>query len=508
MSRIITETINAFHKGISDDERIQDLAFCTMSKHFDIFTHPKRLVPFRNMEASQNTDYIIHNFLYTNSQIYGLGVVEGSSKTKIYERTGGLITGSWTASTGGEDGSGARDTKCFIHYKNWIFGLAASARIWGWGDITGTPSFTATALNLTSFSNTCQGLVTTDDLLLIAHDNKISVKDGGSSATDNWSLARLTLPDIYIITDMEERGDLVAIACRPKDIGGTSKVFLWNKIDDDVVDVIEWGEGDLYILGDVDGELVGISSVASASSFAISPKLVVRKWAGGRKSAVVKEIETDDTDVFKVVTVYGNHTKIKDGNKLIFGLKIRLNGITYWDLWAFGRKGIGYPFALAPMIEPDNDTIITQLNGCIKIGNYFIIAHNSGEVNFSQDQSSSFNNTAPSEYITQKITGEKWWKNSHRKNKVLRMAGILTAPLPSGTTASLYYRTDENTAWTLIVTSDTDDDIVKEVGQADGNVDFLHCKELQFKAESTGGAEIIGIIFSLELLDADVEEEL
>ena len=66
MGRIITDKINSFFKGKSDDRRIQDFAFSFFSKHFDIFTYPKRLVPFRSMEANETAlMYNIQNFIYT-----------------------------------------------------------------------------------------------------------------------------------------------------------------------------------------------------------------------------------------------------------------------------------------------------------------------------------------------------------------------------------------------------------------------------------------------------------
>ncbi len=78
---------NNWSSGISDDIRAQSQNGFSIAKHFDIFTNPNRLTPYRSFEADTETgvsatdlkQYFVRDFLYASAsaKLYGLGQTGG-----------------------------------------------------------------------------------------------------------------------------------------------------------------------------------------------------------------------------------------------------------------------------------------------------------------------------------------------------------------------------------------------------------------------------------------------
>lgn len=507
---IYEDIINAFYGGIPDDIR-QPANGYGFAQHFDIFSNPKRLTPFRNMVEDQNTAFNIVNFLYANSVLYGQGVVSGGSKNKLFYKDGSPITGTWTAVTSGEQAAaGARGELLFTEFHNYIYLAAAgSPRIQYFGDITGTPSFNETAYDLSGAGvgmPTGRALITSDDKLLVPCGRFIVMKNGaGAGPTSNWSVA-LTLPSDQSAVDLCEIGDSVAIAAQPVNPlapGTISRAYLWDKVSPDVSQTIEFGEGAIYLIDNLEGELTGIMTVGGNSITAIKPRIIVRKWSGGSKANVDKELQGDNATT---ATVYPSNCKVKDGNRIVFGAAITINGIAYNQLFSYGRKNEAYPFALQFAQLVDNDTALSQsINGVGKIGDHYFVAHN-GNGSVNRTNSSATFTGATSVYITDKINGENKIEGAARWDKAMVMAGVITAPLTSGQSVSLYYRKDGDTSWTLVRTYSYGDDTpgmgFESQTIVGTGMPFDNFKEAQFKAVSNGGAEILGIPYAWRLAGA------
>lgn len=516
---IISEIINAFYGGISADRGIQQLETFGISQHFDTFSSPQKMTPYRAMEEDQNTSYEIIKVLYANSNVFGFGVVSGSGKVEVYKKNSDPITGSWAQMTHGADAGGARFKNCFLSFHNYAYGGAAGTRIWAC-DLTDVAAFTSTAYSGAG-EPVCNGIVTTDDFLIIPCASGIARKDGaGSGPTSNWSTFSI-VPSSHTPVDICEIGDIVAIFAKPASgsLGVNSKIFLWDKVSQDPSQVIDLGNGDVVIGDEIEGELVAVIQVGGGTTFSIDPKLVVRSWSGGSKAQVAIEIPADSGT--STLSILGNHTKVKDGNKVIFGLSITLDGASYTQLATLGRKTPVYPLALTLDRLVDNDTALTgSIQGVGKAGDYIWVGHNGdGSLNRTNDQAVYTNATAV--YISQKVNGETRVRDAARRKKVLKSAGILCEKLTSGQSVSLYYRTDGATSWTLIRTYAYGDDALEspaivpgnvgfEAGVADVNgdgtslLDFVNYHECQFKATATGGAEIMGIPYSWQFAGSEV----
>lgn len=499
--QIYRDAINAFYGGKSSDVRFQKLEQAFISSGFDIYTNPKKLTPLRTMSADEDLTFNIVNFLYENSTFYGLGVKVGGAVSKLYYKITDPISGAWTAVTNGESASGARGTVFFKAFHNYLYWAAAgSNRLLAHGDITGSPTLTETAYSITNLPS-AQGIVTSDDLLLVPCRNLLIKKDGaGSGPTDTWSVA-LTLPSDVSMTDLVEiDANTVAIACQTNSGEGSSRVYLWDKVATDIADYIEWGAGVLKILDIIESELIGVSSVGGV----LRGKLVVRSWSGG-KARVRFEIQSDDS----TLTLYGNHTKLKIANTLSFGLKIKLDGTTYFQMASVGRKTDEFPlaFSLANLI--DNNTAITSIDGAGKYNDYLFFAHNAdGSVNRTAS-TNLFAATAT--YISQKITGERQALDMVRRDKKLTMAGIICESLPADTTLVLSVRMDGG-SWTTVRTYTTSGGYGFEAGALADGTEFVKGKEFQFKLTALGAAaDAQGlpttIIYAYEDLGAEIDEE-
>ena len=51
MGKIIEQKIDTFSGGLSEDKRVQDLSKFSITKHFDVFTYPHKLVPHNKSVA-------------------------------------------------------------------------------------------------------------------------------------------------------------------------------------------------------------------------------------------------------------------------------------------------------------------------------------------------------------------------------------------------------------------------------------------------------------------------
>lgn len=500
--KTFSEVIDTFYGGIAEDVRSQNLNYCALSQNFDIWTNPKRLTPFRSVEADETKSFRITLFAYVNATLYGRGKKSDATTAegKIFQKTvGQSLTSSWAACTTAEDTYTLNgDPSVFVSYHDWLFSNS-TLRVFAY-DRDGA-SITDDAI--VGISCQTQALVTSDDILLIADITSMYKKDGeGSGPDDLWSEA-LELPNERQISDFTEYGDLVAIGVHP---GGNnppelgSKVYLWDKVSEDVSQTIDWGNGHLWILENLDGTLIGVSINTYVDEGEIRNKLVVREWSGGTKARVIYELEADAGATMRIGP---NYTKVKEESRISFRIRVTIDGTEYIQMATIGRKTSTYPLAFTLGRLIDNSTAVTAINGAWKLGDTWWFSHNSdGSVNRTNNDG-AFGDAF---YITEKINGSNRTLGGARKTKQLLSAGLSLAPLPANATASLYYRVNATSTWTLIRTYSTTGDLGSMAGTESAGPDFTNYKEMQFKAVSTGGAEITGINWEWRIVGDDVGE--
>lgn len=561
---------NSFYSGISDDVRATSQSGFSIAKHFDIFTNPNRLTPYRSFEADTETSvsatdlkqYYVRDFLYASAsaKLYGLGQT-GAGLTKIVYKAD-ATSGLWTLPSSSE-GNGAVKNGCLLEYKDYLWGFQGTTQVFKWGLLSGTPSITNSqgtvgtvyntistisitaagtlynvndilyidggtggtaivttvsggtvtgvtllepgynystgtkntttssatgtgcTINITAVANTsatissvAQGLIAKDDNGYIFYNN-IVVRIYPSGTVQDQALK---LPTNLKITSACNFGNYMAIGCSPTSVyNGVSKVFLWNLYSPDVQEVIDWGEGELRVLENVEGMLVGITDrYLNSASGAGRGSLIVQGYSGGSPQ-VLKEVFTE-----KLNSITMPNYKAVKNNRLFFSAKIMKNAAgTLYDegIWSFGRKNSQYAFALS-LDYVCSDITTSGIQSFGSAGNFFFISH-SGDGSVSKTNDSAVY-TEPSILETQVLNF-----GTIDSDKRLDAFKVTFRKLASGESVVLKYKVDDATSFTTIGTFDTDDALSHTFTQEElAGVAFKSGREFKFRIESTGGAEI------------------
>jgi hypothetical protein len=496
MSKTVEIKINNFSSGISDDPREISPNGFTISKHFDIFSQPNRLTPYRSLEADTETSvsstdlkqYFVRDFLYPSAsgKLYGLGQT-GAGLTKILQKAD-ATTGLWTTPATSE-GDGAVQNGCFVEYKDYAWGFQGTTQVFRWGLLSGTPSITNSQGTVGTITSVAQGVIAKDDNLYLPYNNKLARVTSGGTVTD----AVLTLPTNFKITSICNFGNYLAIACAPiSTFNGTSKVFLWNLTSTDVQEVIDWGEGELRVLETIEGMLVGITDrYLNNATGAGRGSMIIQVYAGGVPQ-VLKEVFTLAL-AGKTMPI----SKAVKNNRLFFAAKIMTNtaGTEYNEgVWSFGRKNANYPWALTLDIICEEATT-SGFQSFGSAGNFFFISH-------SADGSVSKINDSSVYTYTSIYESQIFNFGDEDNDKRLESLKVSFRSQTAGESVTAKYRVDGATAWTTIGTDSTDGDLSRTfVNIESTGADFVSFREMQLRIESTGGAEILGFCLKAIILN-------
>lgn len=507
MAKISEIRITNFNGGLSDDIRQPLSNSCGLSKHFDIYSNPNRLTPYRSSEADTNDgtgatglkQYDVRNFqLGLDGKLYGLGKT-AASYPKVVSKAN-PISGNWTLEATAE-GNAARVLGCFIEWQSawWMFSGTTNVSKWTIGS-----TFTNTVGTVGTITTVAQGIIGADNNLYLFYNNKVVRVTPAGAVTDNVMTA---IPSDMRITSVARYGSYLAIGCAYGTSAtaipsGRSQVFIWDLVTDTTVsDVIDWGEGALMVLGNVEGRIVGVSDKYLSSNLGMTKgSMVVRMWSGGIPQ-IIKEVEANQT-----VTLgrFIRDVVIKD-NKMYwvasvpFQLSTSTESTYHLGIWAFGRKNRNSDFALSlDFIEEAVDTSNFYILSFGNAGNYWFINHSSdGSVTKTDDAA---NYTFTSIYETQILNG-----GDSSVTKKFIGAVVSTVYLPTAGQVVLKYRKDAETSWTTIFTHTTDNSISHSaINIESSGVNLPEFKELQLRVESTGGAEITGIKCRYEIIDKDI----
>lgn len=480
--------INSFYGGIADDPRkISGIEFL-ISKHFDIFSDPNRLIPYRSLETDTNDgststgmkQYFVKDFVYgsASAYLYGLGQ-NGGGQTKLVYKTD-ATTGNWTLPASSE-GNGAVLNGCLVEYKDYLWGFQGSNQVWKWGTLSGGSPAITNSVNTVgaTITSVAQGVIAKDDNLYLAYNNIVVRVNSAGTVTD----AVLTLPTNFKITSLTNYGNYLAIACAPiSTYNGKSRVFLWNLTSTDVQETIDWGEGEIRILETIEGMLVGVTDrYLNNATGAGRGSMIIQIYSGGSPQ-VIKEVFT-----LKLNGKTMPLSKAVKNNRLFFSAKIMSNtaGTEYDEgIWSFGRKNANYPYTLTLDIIDENVTT-DGIQAFGTAANFFFITHsNDGSIDKTDDtaaytftsiyESMIFNFGDPN--ITKKLLG----------------ISISAASIPTGGTVTAKYKKDGDSSWTTIGSFTVSSTVVNRdfLNIESTAAEFGAAREYKFRLESTGGAEI------------------
>lgn len=488
-------SIRNFSGGISDSSRKATATEFQITKHFDIHTDPSRLIPYRSLEADTNDgststgmkQYLVRDFLYasTSAKLYGLGQTAGGLTKIVYKADS--TTGNWTLPSSSE-GNGAVQNGCLVEFKDYLWGFQGTNQIFKYGLLSGTPSITNSASTVAStITSVANGIIASDGNLYLPYNNVVvRVATDTTTFTDSAK----TVPTNYKITSLANYGNYLAIGCSPvSSYNGQSKVFIWNLSSELFQETLDWGEGDLRILENIEGMLVGITD-----------RYLNNATGAGRGSMIIQVYQNGSPQVLKEIftqTLTGKTIPIQKAvknNRLFWAAKIMTNsaGTTYNEgIWSFGRKNVNYPYSLTlDVIDENIDTDGIQAFGTA--ANYFFIAH-------SGDGSIDKTNDASTYAFTSVYESQIYGGNG--TTFLLNLCSITTAPIPTGGSVTVKYKVDDDTSFTTIGTLSTAGELSRDFYNIESTqADFASFEEIQFRIESTGGAEITSYSFVMDPL--------
>lgn len=496
MSKTVEIKVGSFFGGVSDDPRSSGIGEFIISKHFDIFSQPKKLIPYRSLETDTNDgatatgmkQYFVRDFVYASStaKLYGLGQT-GAGLTKIVEKAD-ATTGNWTLPATSE-GNGAVRNGCLVEYKDYLWGFQGTTQVFRWGLLSGTPAITNSQGTVGTITSVAQGIIGKDDNLYLPYNNKLARVTAGGTVND----AVLTIPTELKITSLARNGNYLAIGCAPiSTFNGKSVVYLWNYTSPDVQEVIDWGDGELRVLETIEGMLVGVTDrYLNNTTGAGRGSMIIQVYQGGTPQ-VVKEVFTQALSN-KTLPIY----KAIKNNRLFFAAKLMTNSAgTEYDegIWSFGRKNASYPYSLSlDIIDENINTSGIQSFGTA--ANYFFISHSAdGSIDKTNDVAT---------YAFNSIFETLIYDFGEIDNdKRLESVKVYFRKLTSGESVTVKYKIDDAVAWTTIGTDSNVGDLSRTFLNIESTgADFSSGKEFKFQIISTGGAEILGYKCKATLLD-------
>jgi hypothetical protein len=494
MTKVI---LNSYSGGIVNDPRNPSQDVARVVTNFDIVSKKNSLLPYRSSEDgnSNSTNDLMQSWCIAKNtsspttsgdfSLFGLGRQTASNKVRIFKKN--LTTGAssdlddngWTETS--NNTASAQSTpnyNLFVYYPKlgMIFGAHGSRYIYEY-DPDGGTAFNETDADLTSFTNIGQGIVhSKDDILYIPYDNKIAKNDNGT-----WTTTALTLPSQYYITSICEFNDFIAIGAAPVDGVSTSRVFIWDRSTTlaTVNESIDWGSGNLKVIEEIGGFLVGISLDGGAST-TFKDRVIFRYFTGAGAVAF-DYMEGSSSSVLL-------QAKQKINNRIYFAMSFSLNGSTRHGVWSYGRGGQG--FNLVHERTPNNDTSISTgpMRGFFYVGNYlfqaFVDASSNHTVTKTDDSATYAHTSKLESQINPKMVLEDRPK--------LKQLNSIAIGYTSGASGQVIvkYRVDSSSSYTTVCTCTTTGVNVLEFKDASG-VSFTSGREYEFSIESSLGAEII-----------------
>jgi len=534
MGKIQEIIINRWDGGIVNDPRDPRENTARMVTNFDILTNTHKMTPYRSSADADDssTTFRIRNFALANRtgttfSLYGLGTTSGaSSLPEIYYKD--LTTGSandlddadWTETANNVASTGAVAYNFFTYYDKTklIYGAKGGNRFFSYDPAAG--GFVNDA-NTISFTFVGQGRVHfKDNILYVPLYNRAGSAGARSFIAkfdgSTWTDAALTLPDHLVPTSITEFGNFLAIACAPFSGFGNSVVYLWDRDASltTLSESINFGDGNLIILEQVDGELIGISQIGGSatvtglsnipnSTVSFDNRITFRRYVGGGKAEKIQEVLVGATSTSILPLA-----KQRVNSRLYFMMSASINGATREGVWSIGRHAPNVPFTLLHERTPNNDTALASsadLHNFIFVGDYLFQAHlssGSDAMTRTGGATAIFNHTS--------IWESKVYDggDSSLAKKLLGIS-ITTEALAANSSVIVRYAIDENiggASWTTILTHDTDNEVFKAATVIESSGAALpEYREIQFRIEAVSGAsgtsptEITSLSFKSEV---------
>lgn len=489
-------SLKQFNGGLVEDKRTKSLIHFSLTKHFDAFTYPHKLVPYRSTVAEEDKTKGITNFLYVPCTIdavatyrligYGQTTsLNGKPTIYTYDIDTSFV-GNWTETGAPESTRAGRVSEVFFYYKDYVYMFTNNS---GAGQSLCRVHLTDFALT-DDWKDFAANAVTTqpvhhpsDDIAYFFHGNTVSRLNDAT-----WAADVLTFPTDCYISAACAYGNYLAIATVTKGNFPRSVVYLWDRDSSltTLTERIDFGVGKIVHLANLEGKLIAVMNyfIDSIGTILGNGKILI-KQASGQFGITINELEVDTSQSSNIslppIRYVGN-------DKLYFVTAARLNGDYRNGIWAVDSTGR----LTLDFVEEETGNGAYQ--GIYKTGNMWWIAHSADySVNRTND-AVAYSYTS----IYESLINGGDARIDNRKINLLERVAVMCEPLPSGASIVFKYRKDADLdgSWTTIFIHTTVDSMGHDTNKIETNGNPLpEFSEIQFRIESTGGAEITGFEF-------------
>lgn len=515
--------VNNFSGSIADDLYEAGPGDFSIAKHFDTLSYPYRLKPLRGvMSDTANTD-VGNMIVASDGLLYGVGSDRPNSNPTlgaIWKRSGYGVSDSWGELSNSKSGVGIA-YPFLVEYKN---GNIAAKTIYYAGtnkiiSIDPSNGISATTKTL-SFTNIGQGFVhPKDQILYFPYDNNIGTI---TNASETPNATQLVLPKQYQIPCLTNYGNYLAIPAFSGAGSGvySSVVYLWDRDTSlsTVSESIPWGQGQLKVLNNLNGVLIGISTASSNfnSSVQDSDSILIKAYSGGTEPILIKEIIAKHLpgNGQPSVTINPNVNFIYK-NRMYFSVNIVPNdGVSnsYYGLWSVGKNKSNGQYSVTLERIATNDNSETGVLAAAIVGDFVSMCHTAvGTLTCTINgttSSSTYNATSVYESVINPRMGVNRYTVLHPlMQKTISAVSCHYAPLTQGAQVVMKYRADSTGVWTTIFTETTLGAVSTEMLNAQG-VPFTKGRNFEFRLESSGGAEIIAFVYKYEIDETKITGKL
>lgn len=495
-----TVIINTFDGGQAEDIRTFKTNQNNGSKHFDIYSNPHQLRPFSDMVAdtistgsTTMTDFDITDVLPVDFsgtvKLVGWGRESAASTKATFFLKSAPITGAW-ASVVTTAGSTTPIAGTLIEYKGGAYSIDSQPNL-----IKFTSGTTYTSIGSLDSANSLgfypkPFVHPEDNIMYIGTNNNVGSYNGTTLDT-----SVLILPSNMTITSFTNYGGYLAIACKPTSGVGRSIVYLWSRDPTDVfVQPIDWGDGSLEILENINETLVGVSSIKVVGTFdsITNYNYQVKTYSGGSVQ-VVNDTVTTNTNVLR-------HFKAKQYDKLYFGFD------TDDTIWVTGKNKSGEWFVSKDRyITPTGSTITGVLNNFSLVGDKLFTAYTDGGVAgyLALEKETTWSTSTPSFVTT--INPNMPIEHRYEKKKLVAVQIVYEINVSGGTssgTVGLLLSIDNSTLTSVISKSQSAvGQYVTHAQEYASGLNFGEGYEFYFQATSTGAVRIKEIKYKYEIVN-------
>lgn len=522
-----TVTVNNFAYGIADDIYSANVGEFSIAKHFDVLSYPHRLKPLRGVTTDTINTGIGNIIVASDGLMYGVGLDIPGNPTlgKLWQRSGYGASDGWQAIPTNTQLSGTvlrgtvaspQDYSFLVEYKDALNTKQifwASTNLLLASDKAGASGISTQAL---TFTNIGQGFVHPQyKILYVPYDNFVGSIGPDVTPFNTHNFTALTLPLQYQIPCLCDYGNYLAVPAFSStgiSVSG-SEVFFWDTTSPSWNEQIKWGAGQLRVLNNLNGELVGVSTAsvgtAGGNVNQDSNSILIKVYSGGTEAVLVKEIIAQHSASANAPTVTINpNVNFIHRNRLYFSVNINPNdGISnsYYGLWSIGKNKVNGRWTVNMERIATNDNSETGVIACAISGDFVSYCHTAfGTLTFTiNGQTSSATYGATSVY--ESVINPNMTLGDKPLNKKLISFLISTVPLTTGQQVVAKYRVDSKSSadWITIFTKTStspDTKLVFYNSPKPASGQFRDGNNYEFRIESTGGAEVTSFTYTYNTL--------